>query len=338
VLAIKQTLYRTSGSSPIVRSLADAARNGKEVTVLVELKARFDETRNVNWARELEDAGCHVIYGIARLKTHAKAILIVRREQGRIRRYVHLSTGNYNDRTAKLYSDIGLMSSNPDIAADVSSLFNLLTGRSETVGWRQLTIAPTDLRQRFIELIEREIQESTPGERGLIMAKLNALQDPAICRALYRASQAGVRVMLNIRGVCILRPGIKKISENIEVRSIIDRFLEHSRIYYFRNGGHEEIYLSSADWMRRNLDQRIEILFPVLDKRLKARALDILETLFKDNVQTWRLLPNGRYERIVPRGKKFRAQEEFYTDAVKASTTVKHIQSRFQPLSRPEKQ
>jgi polyphosphate kinase len=338
VLAIKQTLYRTSGSSPIVRSLADAARNGKEVTVLVELKARFDETRNVNWARELEDAGCHVIYGIARLKTHAKAMLIVRREQGRIRRYVHLSTGNYNDRTAKLYSDIGLMSSNADISADVAEFFNLLTGRSETVGWRQLTIAPTDLRQRFIELIEREIQQSTPGERGLIMAKLNALQDPAICRALYRASQAGVRVVLNIRGVCVLRPGIKKVSENIEVRSIIDRFLEHSRIYYFRNGGHEEIYLSSADWMRRNLDQRIEILFPVLDKRLKARALDILETLFKDNVQTWRLLPNGRYERIVPRGKKLRAQEKFYTDAVKASTAVKHIQSRFQPLSRPEKQ
>jgi polyphosphate kinase len=338
VLAIKQTLYRTSGSSPIVRSLADAARNGKEVTVLVELKARFDETRNVNWARELEDAGCHVIYGIARLKTHAKAMLIVRREQGRIRRYVHLSTGNYNDRTAKLYSDIGLMSSNPDIAADVSSLFNLLTGQSETVGWRQLTIAPTDLRQKFIELIEREIRESTPGERGLIMAKLNALQDPAICRALYRASQAGVRVMLNIRGVCVLRPGIKKISENIEVRSIIDRFLEHSRIYYFRNGGHEEIYFSSADWMRRNLDQRIEILFPVLDKRLKARALDILETFFKDNVQTWRLLPNGRYERIVPRGKKFRAQEKFYTDAVKASASARHIQTRFRPLSRPEKQ
>jgi polyphosphate kinase len=338
VLAIKQTLYRTSGTSPIVRSLAEAARNGKEVTVLVELKARFDETRNVNWARELEDAGCHVIYGIARLKTHAKAMLIVRREQGRIRRYVHLSTGNYNDRTAQLYSDIGLMSSNADIAADVAAIFNLLTGRSETVGWRQLTIAPTDLRQKFIELIEREIQASTPGERGLIMAKLNALQDPAICRALYRASQAGVRVMLNIRGVCVLRPGVKKISENIEVRSIIDRYLEHSRIYYFHNGGHEEIYLSSADWMRRNLDQRIEILFPVLDNRLKARVLDIMQTFFKDNVQTWRLLPNGRYERISQPGRKIRAQEKFYMDAVKAATTAKHIQTRFRPLSRPEKQ
>ena len=182
VLAIKQTLYRTSGSSPIVRSLADAARNGKEVTVLVELKARFDETRNVNWARELEDAGCHVIYGIAKLKTHAKAMLIVRREQGHIRRYVHLSTGNYNDRTAKLYSDIGLMTCDTDIAADVAAFFNLLTGRSETIGWQQLTIAPTDMRQRFIDLIEREIQVSTQDDRGLIMAKLNALQDPAICR------------------------------------------------------------------------------------------------------------------------------------------------------------
>jgi polyphosphate kinase len=230
------------------------------------------------------------------------------------------------------------MSSNPDIASDVAAFFNLLTGRSETVGWRQLTIAPTDMRKRFLELIEREIRASTPGERGLIMAKLNALQDPAICRALYRASRAGVRVMLNIRGICVLRPGIRKISENIEVRSIVDRFLEHSRIYYFRNGGHEEIYLSSADWMRRNLDQRIEILFPVLDSRLKERILDILQTLFKDNVQTWRLLPSGRYERISQRGRKLRAQEKFYTDAVKASTEAGHIQTRFQPLSRPEKQ
>ena len=211
---------------------------------------------------ELEDAGCHVIYGIARLKTHAKAMLIVRREQGRIRRYAHLSTGNYNDRTAKLYSDIGLMTCNPDITADVAAFFNLLTGQSETVGWHKLTIAPTNLRQKFLDLIDREIQASTPGDRGLIMAKLNALQDPAICQALYRASQAGVRVKLNIRGICVLRPGIKKVSDNIEVRSILDRYLEHSRIYYFRNGGHEEIYLSCADWMRRNLDRRLEILFP----------------------------------------------------------------------------
>jgi polyphosphate kinase len=338
VLAIKQTLYRTSGGSPIVRSLANAARNGKEVTVLVELKARFDETRNVNWARELEDAGCHVIYGIAKLKTHAKAMLIVRREKGRIRRYVHLATGNYNDRTAKLYSDIGLMTADPDIAADVSAFFNLLTGRSETVGWRQLTIAPTDLRQRFIDLIEREIQHRAGGDKGLIMAKLNALQDPAICRALYRASRAGVKVMLNIRGICCLRPGVKNVSENIEVRSIIDRYLEHSRIYYFRNGGHEEVFLSSADWMRRNLDRRLEILFPVRDSAIKARLVDTLKTYFSDNVQTWRLLPDGAYERLSPRGKKLRAQEKFYRDAIAAAAQDRHIKPRFRPLSRPDRQ
>ncbi len=337
VLAIKQTLYRTSGKSPLVQSLAAAARNGKEVTVLVELKARFDESRNVNWALELEDAGCHVIYGIARLKTHAKAMLIIRREQGRIKRYAHLSTGNYNDRTAKLYSDIGLMTCNPDITADVAAFFNLLTGQSETVGWKQLTIAPTNLRQRFLDLIEREIQASTPGDRGLIMAKLNALQDPAICRALYRASQAGVRVKLNIRGICVLRPGIKKISDNIEVRSILDRYLEHSRIYYFRNGGHEEIYLSSADWMRRNLDRRLEILFPVLDGRAKARVRNMLETFFDDNVQSWQLLPDGTYKRISPRGRKIHAQEKFYQDAVNAASAARHIKTRFRPLSRPGK-
>ncbi len=337
VLAIKQTLYRTSGKSPLVQSLAAAARNGKEVTVLVELKARFDESRNVNWALELEDAGCHVIYGIARLKTHAKAMLIVRREQGRIRRYAHLSTGNYNDRTAKLYSDIGLMTCNPDITADVAAFFNLLTGQSETVGWHKLTIAPTNLRQKFLDLIDREIQASTPGDRGLIMAKLNALQDPAICRALYRASQAGVRVKLNIRGICVLRPGIKKVSDNIEVRSILDRYLEHSRIYYFRNGGHEEIYLSSADWMRRNLDRRLEILFPVLDGRARARVMDMLKTFFDDNVQSWQLLPDGKYKRIETRGKKVRAQEKFYQEAVKASATAKQVHTRFHPMSRPEK-
>ena len=338
VLAIKQTLYRTSGSSPVVRALANAARNGKEVTVLVELKARFDEARNVNWARELEDAGCHVIYGIAKLKTHAKALLIVRREQGRIRRYVHLSTGNYNDRTARLYSDIGLMTCDPDIAADVSAFFNLLTGRSETVGWRQLTIAPTDLRQKFLDLIEREIQASTPNDRGLIIAKINTIQDPAICRALYRASRAGVKVMLNVRGICCLRPGVKNVSDNIEVRSIIDRFLEHTRIYYFRNGGHEEIFLSSADWMRRNLDRRLEILFPIRNAAIKNRLLDMLKTFFADNVKTWRLLPDGHYQRASARGSKIRAQEKFYKDAVNTASAARQVKPRFRPLSRPDKQ
>jgi polyphosphate kinase len=337
VLAIKQTLYRTSGSSPLVRALADAARSGKEVTVLVELKARFDETRNVNWARELEDAGCHVIYGIAKFKTHAKAMLIVRREKGRIRRYAHLSTGNYNDRTARLYSDIGLMTCDADITADVAAFFNLLTGRSETIGWKKLTIAPTDLRQKIIDLIEREIQTTTSGDKGLIMAKLNAIQDPAICHALYRASRAGVKVILNVRGICCLRPGIKNVSDNIEVRSIIDRYLEHSRIFYFRNGGHDEVYLSSADWMRRNLDLRLEILFPVKNPKIKNRLTDILKTFFEDNVKAWQLLSNGTYKRISSHGGKVRAQDKFYQDAVTAATQARHKKARFRPLSRPER-
>lgn len=338
VLAIKQTLYRTSGSSPIVRSLITAARNGKEVTVLVELKARFDETRNVNWARELEDAGCHVIYGVAELKTHAKAMLIVRREKDRIRRYAHLATGNYNDRTARLYSDVGLMTCDPDITADVSAFFNLLTGRSEAVGWKQLTIAPTDLRQKLIDLIEREISTATPGDKGLIMAKLNAIEDPAICRALYRASRAGVKIMLNIRGMCCLRPGVRGVSDNIEVRSIIDRYLEHSRIFYFHNGGNEEVYLSSADWMHRNLDRRLEILFPVRDAGIKTRLLNILKTFFADNTNAWQLQSNGDYKRVLSRGKKVCAQEKFYLGAVAAASEARHKKTRFQPLSRPEKQ
>jgi polyphosphate kinase len=337
VLAIKQTLYRTSGSSPIVRALANAACNGKEVIVLVELRARFDETRNVNWAKELEDAGCHVIYGIAKLKTHAKVLLIVRREKGRIRRYVHLSTGNYNDRTAKLYSDIGLMTCDADITADASAFFNLLTGRSETVGWRQLTIAPTDLRRRFIDLIEREIGFASSGDKGLIMSKLNAIQDPDICRALYRASQAGVKIMLNVRGICCLRPGVKNVSDGIEVCSIVDRYLEHARIYYFRNGGNEEIFLSSADWMRRNLDRRLEILFPVRNTTIKARLLDILKTFFADNVKARQLLGDGTYKPVSRRGRKIRAQEKFYQDAVAAEAESSHIKPRFRPLSRPDK-
>ena len=285
VLAIKQTLYRTSGDSPIVRALARAAKNGKEVTALVELKARFDEWRNVNWARRLEDAGVHVIYGIAGFKTHAKALLIVRRQGQRIHRYVHLATGNYNDRTARLYSDIGLMTCDRELAADVAAFFNLLTGYSEAVGWSKLAVAPIGLRQKFIDLIEREIQASTPDRPGLIMAKVNSLQDAEICRALYRASQAGVKVLLNVRGICCLRPGVGGVSENIEVRSIIDRFLEHARVFYFRNGGHEEVYLSSADWMLRNLSKRLELLFPVIDPQHRRRLIDALETYFADNVK-----------------------------------------------------
>ena len=335
VLAIKQTLYRTSGDSPIIRALERAARNGKQVTVLVELKARFDEARNVGWARRLEDAGCHVIYGVAGLKTHAKAVLIVRREAGRIRRYVHLSTGNYNDRTARLYSDIGLLTCQRDLAGDVAAFFNLLTGASEVTGWSGLTIAPTDLRQRFAELIDREIQVSTPDRPGLIMAKVNSLQDPKICQALYRASRAGVRVLLNVRGICCLRPGVKGVSETIEVRSIVDRYLEHARIFYFRNGGNDEVYLSSADWMSRNLDRRLEILFPVRSAALQRRLVGILETCFADNVKARRLLADGTYERVKGKGPAVRAQEKFYLDAVEAARMAKTSTTRFKPLTRP---
>ena len=336
VLAIKQTLYRTSGDSPIIRALEQAAENGKEVTVLVELKARFDEARNVNWARRLEDAGCHVIYGVAGFKTHAKALLIVRRELQRIRRYVHLATGNYNDKTAKLYSDMGLMTSNRDIAADVAAFFNLLTGYSETVGWSKLVIAPTGLKQRFIDLIDREIQASTPDRPGLIMAKVNSLQDPDIIQALYRASQAGVKIMLNIRGLCCLRPGVAGVSENIEVTSIIDRYLEHARIFYFRNGGHEEVYCSSADWMRRNLEKRLEIMFPIIDPGVRRRAISILNTFFADNVQARRLCSDGTYERVPTKGQRIRAQETFYKDAVEAVRTAEKASLQFRPLTKPK--
>jgi polyphosphate kinase len=336
VLAIKLTLYRTSGDSPIIRALERAAESGKQVTVLVELKARFDEQRNVLWARRLEDAGCHVIYGIAGYKTHSKALLVVRREAHRVRRYVHLATGNYNDKTARLYSDIGLMTCDNDIASDVAAFFNLLTGYSEAVGWSKLTIAPTGLRQRFIDLIDREIRSATADHPGLIMAKVNSLQDPGIIEALYRAGQAGVTVKLNVRGICCLRPGVKGLSENIDVTSIVDRYLEHARVFYFHNGGHNEVYMSSADWMRRNLDRRLEIMFPVMDRRLRRRVTGMLKTLFADNVKARRLLPDGTYGRVPKVGKVVRAQEQFYREAVEAARSAKSLRTQFRPMTRPE--
>ena len=336
VLSIKQTLYRTSGDSPIVRSLGEAARNGKEVTVLVELKARFDEARNVNWARRLEDAGCHVIYGIAGYKTHSKALLIVRREARRIRRYAHLATGNYNDKTARIYSDLGLMTTDPDITADVASFFNVLTGYSEMVGWSKLAVAPTGLRQRLLDLIDREIRVSTPDEPGLIMAKMNSLEDPEMCEAIARASQAGVRVMLNVRGICCLRPGIQGVTDNVEVTSIVDRFLEHARIFYFRNGGHEETYMASADWMRRNLSERFELMFPVSDPKLRRRLIDMLKIYFNDNVKAAQLLPDGTYEKVQRRGRKTRAQEILYQKVVEAARVADQSAHQFRPLTRPE--
>jgi polyphosphate kinase len=335
VLAIKQTLYRTSGGSPIIAALARAAENGKQVTVLVELRARFDEAKNVNWARSLEEAGCHVLYGIAGLKTHGKALLIIRREPHGVRRYVHLSTGNYNDRTARLYSDIGLMTCDRDIAADTSAFFNLLTGYSQAVGWLKFAISPTDSRQRFYDLIEREIRASTPDQPGLIMVKVNSLEDKRICQALYRASQAGVKVLLNVRGLCCLRPGIEGVSDHITVVSIVDRFLEHARVFYFRNGGHEEVYLSSADWMGRNLDRRLEILFPVGSPPLRTRLIGILETCFADDVKARRLGPDGTYPRAKTRGKGVRAQEKFYKDAIAATRAAAQAPVQFRPLTKP---
>jgi polyphosphate kinase len=338
VIAIKQTLYRTSSDSAIIKALAKAAQNGKEVVVLVELKARFDEAQNVNWARQLEDAGCHVIYGIADLKTHAKALLIVRREETRIRRYVHLATGNYNEKTAKLYSDVGLFTCANAIAQDVAAFFNLLTGISETVGWRELTVAPADMKQKLLELIEREIQAGSPDKPGLIMAKVNSLQHPEICQALYRASQAGVRIRLNVRGICCLRPGISGVSDNIDVCSIVDRFLEHARILYFHNGGHEEIYLSSADWMRRNLERRLEILCPVKDQRLKKRLIDILNIYFADNSQSQTLTSDGNYVPKERKGRKIRAQEHFYNMVCEEIRHSQQSPLRYRPLrSEPRK-
>ena len=335
VLAIKQTLYRTSGDSPIIAALEQAARNGKQVVVLVELKARFDEARNVGWARRLEDAGALVIYGIAGYKTHSKALLIVRREAHRIRRYVHLATGNYNDKTAKLYSDIGMMTTDNDIATDTAAFFNLLTGYSDLVDFSKLVIAPTALRRRFVELIDREIDSSTPAEPGLIMAKVNSLHDRGITKALYRASRAGVRVLLNVRGICCLRPGVVGVSDHIEVTSIVDRYLEHARVFYFRNAGHDEVYLGSADWMRRNLDRRLEILFPVHDARLRRRLVEMFRTFLADNVKARRLLPDGTYEPVPRTGRAVRAQETLYRQAVRAARAAKSL-VRFRPLTRPD--
>lgn len=337
VLAIKQTLYRTSPDSPIINALEQAARRGKEVTVLVELKARFDEARNVRWARRLEDAGCYVIYGVSGLKTHAKALLIVRREAGRIKRYAHLSTGNYNDKTARIYSDIGLLTCNPQLTMDVGAFFNLLTGFSESVGWSKLTIAPTSLRQRLLEFIEREIKASSSDHPGRIILKANSLEDKQICAALYRASMAGVQVHLNIRGICCLRPEVKGVSDNIEVVSILDRYLEHARIYYFSNGGHPEVYLSSADMMGRNLDRRLELLFPITQPNLKQRLYDILNTYFSDTANAWRLRSDGSYEPIKPDASPLRSQQLFYEQATGAAQLQK-AQFKFRPIRQSEKQ
>jgi polyphosphate kinase len=317
VLAIKQTLYRTSGDSPVVRALARAAEAGKQVTVLVELLARFDEQSNIRWARSLEESGAHVIYGIRGFKTHSKICLVVRRGRQGIRRYVHLGTGNYNDKTARLYTDFGLMTADREIGEDASAFFNALTGYSDPPRMRKLEMAPTGMRERFLALIDRERRRAVEGQVAEIRAKMNSLVDADIIRALYEASQAGVGIKLNVRGICCLRPGLKGVSEAIRVVSIVDRFLEHARIFYFRNGGDEEVYLSSADWMPRNLDRRIELLFPVESPDCRAKVVRVLDAMFQDNVKARVLQADGSYRRrkLAKGEEAYRAQLELYREA-----------------------
>ena len=314
VLAIKQTLYRVSGNSPIIKALAQAAENGKQVSVLVELKARFDEENNIIWAKMLEKAGCHVIYGLKGLKTHSKITLVVRREEDGIRRYVHLGTGNYNDSTAKLYTDCGLLTCAEPIGEDATAVFNMLSGYSEPKSWNKLIVAPIWLRKRFQKLIERETQNAREGKEAHIIAKMNSLCDKEIIAALYEAGAAGVKIELIIRGICCLKTGIPGISENISVRSIVGNFLEHARIFYFLNDGQEEIYMGSADWMPRNLDKRVEILFPVECEKLKKEARHILDVQLADNVKASVLQPDGRYEKIDKRGKALVSAQDFFCD------------------------
>lgn len=303
VLAIKQTLYRVSSHSPIIASLAQAAENGKQVSVLVELKARFDEENNIVWAKKLEKAGCHVIYGLVGLKTHSKITLVVRKEEDEIRRYVHLGTGNYNDSTAKLYTDMGMFTSKTRYGEDATAVFNMLSGYSEPLVWNKLSLAPLWLRSKFLSLIEREKEHAKNGRPARIIAKMNSLCDPGIIEALYDASEAGVEIDLIVRGICCLRAGIKGLSEHIRVRSIVGTFLEHSRIFYFENNGNAEYYMGSADWMPRNLDKRVEILFPVEDPILQEEIYHILHIQLSDTKKAHLLMPDGQYVKVDQRGK-----------------------------------
>ena len=326
VLAIKQTLYRVSGNSPIIASLAQAAENGKQVSVLVELKARFDEENNIVWAKKLEQAGCHVIYGLVGLKTHSKIALVVRREEDGIRRYVHLGTGNYNDSTAKLYTDCGIFTCNEAIGEDATAVFNMLSGYSEPLSWNELVLAPIWLRTRFMRLIARETKHAREGKPAKIVAMMNSLCDEGIIAALYEASAAGVEIELIVRGICCLKVGIPGISENIHVRSIVGNFLEHSRIFFFLNDGEEELYMGSADWMPRNLDRRVEILFPVLDDTLKEKVKHILDVELADNTKAHVLKPDGEYEKIDRRGKVLvNSQKQFCEEAVAAVPKTDHV-------------
>ena len=324
VLAIKQTLYRVSGHSPIVAALARAAENGKQVTVLVELKARFDEENNIIWAKMLEKAGCHVIYGLVGLKTHSKITLVVRREEDGIKRYVHLGTGNYNDSTARLYTDCGLLTCSELIGEDATAAFNMLSGYSEPKKWNKLALAPIWLRSRFLHLIDRETAHAEDGKEARIIAKMNSLCDKEVIEALYAASAAGVKIELIVRGICCLKVGIPGVSENITVRSLVGTFLEHARIFYFYNEGQEEVYMASADWMPRNLDRRVEILFPVEDEDLKKEVMHILQIQLADNMKARELTAENVYERIDRRGKVLLgAQSYFCEEAVERAKQKK---------------
>ena len=324
VLAIKQTLYRVSGNSPIIAALAQAAENGKQVSVLVELKARFDEENNIVWAKMLEKAGCHVIYGLVGLKTHSKITLVVRREEDGIARYVHLGTGNYNDATAKLYTDTGLLTCSESIGEDATAVFNMLSGYSEPLSWNKLSLAPLWLKDKFLSLIQRETEYARRGRKAKMIAKVNSLCVRDIIAALYEASSAGVKIHLIVRGICCLRVGIPGVSENIKVRSIVGNFLEHSRIFYFENDGEPEIYMGSADWMPRNLERRVEILFPVEKEELKQRVIHILDLQLKDTVKANVLTKDNVYEKVDKRGKEhLDSQEEFCREAIEQGE--KHV-------------
>ncbi len=324
VMAIKMTLYRTSGDSPIIKALIEAAENGKQVVALVELKARFDEENNILWARKLEKAGVHVVYGIVGLKTHTKITLVVRKDKDKIRRYVHIGTGNYNPKTAKLYTDIGLISCREDLGSDLTDLFNFLTGYSKQKAFRKLLVAPVTMRDRMLSMIQREAEHAQNGYSGRIVAKMNSLVDVPVIQALYRASQAGVKIDLILRGICSLRPGVEGVSDNIRVISIVGRFLEHSRIFYFHNNGEEEIYIGSADWMGRNLSRRVEAVTPIEDPKLIKQLQEILGIMLSDNQQSWELQSDGSYIRhICQKGEKELSTHE--TMMMIASNSVKTI-------------
>lgn len=340
VLAIKQVLYRTASHSRIIKALLRAAENGKQVTVLVELKARFDEARNLGRAELLQRAGVQIVYGVRDLKTHAKVTMVARQEEGRLRRYVHLGTGNYNETTAQIYTDASYLTCRQEYASDISLFFNAVTGRSKLLRLQKICPAPTHMKSRIIELIDGEAARARSGEVARIMGKINSLQDQDVIEALYRASRAGVEIKLNVRGICCLKTGLKRNSKNIEVRSIIDRYLEHARLFYFHQGGDPEVYFSSADWMTRNLEKRVELLVPVEDPKSKKRLIHILESAFRDNTNAFEILSDGTSRRLSPaKGqKRYRSQDALYKEATKAAKARQHERAlTFLPHRPPKK-